>query len=186
MKPADQDPRYHPGGILAADPGLVDPNFRNTLVFLASHTAEGAFGLIMNRPLGKSLGQLEFENDLPESLASVPVYAGGPVQPEQLLITIFEAGPHDTDLTCRFDVDPKDVVQALQRKDRYVRAFLGYSGWGEGQLDQELSQQAWRVCPPSQALLDDRFLSGLWSVFASGDNRWRELLPFLPEQPEQN
>jgi putative transcriptional regulator len=186
MKPTDDASTYHPGGILAADPGLMDPNFRHTLVYLASHSAEGAFGLVMNRPLGKTLGELPVQVELPKALSGVPVYAGGPVRQEQLMIAVFEAGPRDVDLACRLEVDTRDVVQALGRKDRWVRAFLGYAGWGEGQLDQELSQRAWKVCRPSQALFDERLIGGLWSVFAGGDDRWRELLPFLPVDPGLN
>lgn len=186
MRPNEDPPTYHPGEILAADPGLADPNFRHTLVYLANHSAEGAFGLIMNRPTGKSLGELPVQIQLPDALANIPVYAGGPVRQEQLLIAVFEAGNQDSELVCRLEVNPADVVEAMSRKDRWVRAFLGYAGWGEGQLDQELSHHAWKICRPSHALLDERLIGGLWPVFVGGDDRWRELMPFLPDEPGLN
>jgi putative transcriptional regulator len=68
----------------------------------------------------------------------------------------------------------------------WVRAFLGYAGWGEGQLEGELEQKAWQVCTPDVSLFEDRYLNGLWSVFVSGDDRWRRLIQHMPDDPEMN
>jgi putative transcriptional regulator len=186
MKPNEEHDLYHPGAVLAAAPELSDPNFRQTLVYLAEHSKDGAFGLVMNRPSGKTVGDISPPNAVPDSCLRIPVMQGGPVHSEQLLFAVFAGGERDSDLVCRIGLGLEEVTTALTRDNEWVRAFLGYSGWGEGQLEGELAQQAWVICPPSTFLFNESLVGGLWSVFVTGDNRWRNLLSFLPDQPELN
>ena len=174
------------GSILVAVPDLRDPNFHQTVVYVAEHNKEGAFGLVMNRPLGKTLRDVADIPGIPDALADVRVFSGGPVNQENLLLAFFVPGGTEDEIACRLDL-PLDEAEDILRGDAgWVRAFSGYAGWGEGQLDGELEAQAWKVCPPDPVLFEEKYLQGLWSVYVSDDNRWRGLLPFLPEDPGRN
>jgi putative transcriptional regulator len=174
------------GQVLAASPGLMDPNFTQTLVFMAEHNEKGAFGLVMNRPTGKSLGDVAKLPDISDELSRVQVYFGGPVRPEQLLVVLFFRGDSDSNIECRLDAPLEEAVAVLRSGDGWVRAFSGYAGWGEGQLEGELTQDAWKICLADPVLFEERYAAGLWSVFISGDSRWRHLLDHLPEDPGAN
>src|SRR4051812_22924204 len=77
------------GQLLLAHPALRDPNFKRTVILLSVHNAEGAMGVVLNRPLNKQLGEVNAEFAL-SPLAGVPLYYGGPVNPEQLIIVSWQ------------------------------------------------------------------------------------------------
>jgi putative transcriptional regulator len=167
------------GLVLAAAPELLDPNFHKTVVYLAEHGVAGALGFVMNRPLGRKLAEVTKAEDLPEILKGVPVFEGGPVKPGSLLFARFQRGPSDEELVCEILADPAAVKDAGN-----VRAFAGYSGWGEGQLERELTEHSWKVCPPHVALLEQPVPPALWPAFAGRDQRWRKLQSLLPKDTE--
>jgi len=141
----------------------------------------------INRPTGKGLGEVLANQEVSKSLADVPVHYGGPVQPNNLLIAVFQqTGAADKEVSCTLNSNLEQAEAFLQDKNGWVRAFVGYSGWGEGQLEGELATSSWKVCPPDPELFDERLLSGLWSFYVTGDTRWRSLLPHLPKNPGQN
>ena len=180
------DPTSLAGTVLASSPELLDPNFRQTLIFIANHDAEGAFGLVLNRPLNKCLSDVATGPDLSKVIAQVPVYQGGPVRPEHLLVALFTQGTREDEIACHLDA-PLDVTEdAIQSGKGWVRAFAGYAGWGEGQLEDELANDAWQVCTPDPTLFDPRLTAGLWPFFISEDDSWRDLLPHLPNDPSRN
>ncbi len=174
------------GLILAASPAMLDPNFNQSLVYVAEHNAKGALGLIMNRPLGRKLGEVARSPDLPAAVLELPVFLGGPVQRTGLLFAIFRRGATDEEVRCELNPDPLALAELPEGKDCWVRAILGYAGWGGGQLEGELQQNAWTICPPHTVLLDESCAPNLWRVFISDDQRWRRLLPLLPQDPELN
>lgn len=186
MNPEYEEFKPLAGALLAASPGLQDPNFRETLVYLADHNEEGAFGLVMNRPLGKTLSEAITLPDLSEKLANVPVLYGGPVQPTHLVISQFSVGGAEEQLLCQLTSNLSEAAAFLEDERGWVQAYAGYSGWGEGQLEVELEQKAWKICHPDPVLFDARMLGGLWSVIIAEDDRWRNLLSFLPDDPELN
>ncbi|MCG3146593.1 MAG: hypothetical protein PCFJNLEI_00024 [Verrucomicrobiae bacterium] len=163
------------GKVLVATPVLLDPNFHQTVVYIAEHSAAGALGFVMNRPLGQTLGAVTKATDLPAGLQDVPVFIGGPVKPNSLLFARFRRGPHDEDVRCEILTDPTKGTSAG------IRAFAGYSGWGEGQLERELTEESWKVVAPHVALLEDPVPPALWAAFISEDQRWRKLYPLLPK-----
>ncbi|HET9728209.1 MAG TPA: YqgE/AlgH family protein [Acidimicrobiia bacterium] len=137
------------GRLLVATPPLVDPNFDRTVVLVLEHGDDGALGIVLNRPSATALGEI-----LPEwsPLASGPrvVFTGGPVMPEAV-IALGRVGPpggaegfvsllHDL-VTLDLDRDPLDLGAPLDS----LRVFVGYAGWGPGQLENELAQHAWFV-----------------------------------------
>ena len=169
------------GLVLAAAPELIDPNFHKTVVYIAEHGAAGALGFVMNRPLGRKLVEVTKAADLPETLKDVPVFEGGPVKPNGLLFARFKRGHGDEEVICEIIADPSEVSGT-----KCIRAFAGYSGWGEGQLERELSEHSWKVCRPHVALLEEPVPPALWPAFVSDDQRWRKLQSMLPKDTGQN
>lgn len=169
------------GLVLAATPELLDPNFHKTVVYVAEHGVAGALGFVMNRPLGKKLSEVTSEPSLPAALKDLPVFEGGPVKPGSLLFVRFKRGVNDEEVACEIVADPAEL-----KVSGCVRAFAGYSGWGEGQLERELGEQAWKVCKPHVALLEEPVPPALWPAFVSADQRWRKLQSLLPKDTGQN
>lgn len=164
--------------MLLAHPALKDPNFRRAVVLMSAHSSEGAMGVVLNRPLGKHLGELNGEFAL-GALASVPIFTGGPVQTEQLLLVAWQPQPDGFRL--HFGVEPDRATQLAAEEGTEVRAFLGYSGWSGGQLEKELKQNTWIVADVPAGLLSQPPGTGLWrSVLGALGDEWR----LLADEPE--
>lgn len=174
------------GRVLAAMPTLEDPNFYQTLVFVAEHDADGALGFVVNRPLDKALGEVVQGADLADELGAIPVYAGGPVQRERMALALFMPGEKRGSWMCRLGLPLEQLEAHLRDKRACVRAFAGYAGWAAGQLDREIAHGSWKVCRPDATLFKTHLVAGLWPFFISGDVRWKSLLPHLPRETERN
>lgn len=172
------------GRVLLAAPELVDPNFNQTLVWVAEHSEEGALGFILNRPIEKTLGEVAGGPGLTDVLRSVPLGFGGPVQPGQLALVVFvqQAGAW----MCRWGLPPEQLESFQADAAARVRAYLGYAGWGEGQLDREMRDGAWKVVPAEAVMLEPRLARGLWPLLVHGDDRWRALQKHLPRDEGRN
>jgi putative transcriptional regulator len=171
------------GSLLLAHPAMHDPNFRHSVVLMSAHNAEGAMGVVLNRPLGKRLGELNGEFAL-GALASVPLFKGGPVQTEQLLLAAWEEQPDGFRL--HFGIEPDRAIQLLGEEGTEVRAFFGYSGWSAGQLENEMKHHTWIVADVPEDLLTQAQDDSLWrTVLGRAGPEWR-LLAGEPENPEQN
>ena len=185
---SDTPPASRHGRLLVAAPALEDPNFRRTVVLMLEHSPEGALGLVLNRPT-----PLVSREALPAGLADLMpederVFQGGPVQPEAvILLADFEDASKAA--TIAFGsvgiVDPEGEVTA-HGGVRAIRAFGGYAGWGAGQLERELAEDAWVDAPADAAdvFTDDH--RGLWSrVLERKGGSWR-LIARMPEDPTVN
>ena len=140
-------------------------------------------GVVLNRPIGKRLGELNGEFAL-GTLAGVPLFRGGPVQTKQLLLAAWQPQPDGFRL--HFGIEPDKAIQLLAEDDTTVRAFLGYSGWSAGQLETEMSQHTWIVADVPEDLLTQAQDDSLWrTVLGRAGPEWR-LLAGEPENPEQN
>ena len=136
---------------LIAMPALADPNFFQTVVYIGEHNANGALGLVINRPLNLSLGQLLEHLQIAthrRDLAAVPVYSGGPVQPEQGFVVHSPIGHWGATLRVTDQIGittSRDILQAVAdgQGPHYLLVALGYAGWGSGQLERELVDNAW-------------------------------------------
>jgi putative transcriptional regulator len=171
------------GSLLLAHPAMKDPNFRRSVVLMSAHNAEGAMGVVLNRPLGKRLGELNGEFAL-GALAGVPLFKGGPVQTEQLLLAAWQTRPDGFRL--HFGIEPDKAAQLLADEGATVRAFLGYSGWSAGQLENELRGNTWIVADVPEDLLTGAADDALWrSVLGRAGIEWK-LLADEPENPEEN
>ena len=149
MRPMNYHQHEHSdltGSLLVAVPTLLDPNFRRAIIFLTRHeTKEGALGVILNRPSGRTLGDL---TESPDDLKKVPVFEGGPVEQQQLLlarILLMEQG-------ARFESYDREESDSMS-DNRGFRAFSGYAGWSEGQLESEIKEKSWLILPPTAPLL---------------------------------
>lgn len=149
------------GKFLVAMPGLRDPHFFRTVVFMCAHSQEGSLGLVINRPHAASLKDILGQLHVPWHRVGSPlVYNGGPVAPERGFI-LYE---HNLDIPGYLQVLPDLYMgtspELLRRmaeaegEERFLLA-LGYAGWGDGQLDIELKQNAWLVAEMDRRILFD-------------------------------
>jgi putative transcriptional regulator len=168
------------GSLLVAHPNMLDPNFRRTVLFISAHDAEdGAMGVIINRPLDKHVGDVVTE-PTPAELADVPVFLGGPVGKNQLMIAAFEWQKGEG-LKLHHN-----MLEETNEKAATVCAFIGYAGWTAGQLEAELEQKAWLVRKPSRSLVRLDRLPQLWFDIMRGLGPWYKLLAAAPDDPSLN
>ena len=171
------------GSLLLAHPAMKDPNFRRSVILMSAHNAEGAMGVVLNRPLGKRLGELSGDFAL-GPLASVPLYKGGPVQAEQLVLAAWQT--RDDGFRLHFGIEPDKAQQLMSEDDTHVRGFLGYSGWSAGQLEGEMQRKTWVVVDVPEDLLTHPQDDSLWrTVLGREGAEWR-LLANEPEDPATN
>ena len=176
-------PQCLAGSLLIAHPILKDPNFKRTVVLMTSDSDEGALGVVLNRPCGKTLGQLGGEFALSE-LTSVPVFTGGPVETNQLILAAWQV--RTTGFQFHVGLDPEKATALLTEENTHVRAYLGYSGWGKGQLKGELKASTWIVSPiPSDLFTYDPDQT-LWRTVLKGKGEEWRLFAEEPEDPQDN
>jgi putative transcriptional regulator len=167
------------GHLLIAMPSLQDPNFSRTVTYVCEHSEEGALGIVINRPLDLDLGtvfeQLELEPSADPILARTPVLQGGPVSQERGFV-LHEVLP---DLETPYDASmvvterirvttSQDILTAMAsgRGPRRALLALGYAGWGAGQLEQEMSDNAWLSVPANLKILFDTPFDQRWQAAA--------------------
>jgi putative transcriptional regulator len=175
------------GKLLIASPALVDPNFARTVVFITEHNEDGAMGIVLNRPSETAVEAVV--PPLADIAGSEPVYVGGPVQPEAIVLLAEFADPDaaawivvaDVGLASA-DVDLDDLAAAVRRG----RVYAGYSGWGSSQLEAEMEQGSWIVEPPLPVELFPDDPATLWSDVLARKGGQYSLLARMPEDPSQN
>ena len=159
--------------LLVASPALLDPNFLHSVVLLVEYDDEGALGLVLNRPLPLALEQVCEEGGMSyRGSTEATAWRGGPVDPQRGILLVQGGLPEDEDTVLDFThfvSHRKDLLENLlaDPQARY-RLFLGYSGWGPGQLDQELELGAWTPRPLVSEWLLHPDPSGLWQVALAG------------------
>lgn len=174
----DPYPENLAGSLLMAHPALRDPNFRRTVVLMSVHGEDGAMGVVLNRPLGKTLGDVNGSFAY-GPLSSVPVFAGGPVQLEQLIMVGWQK--RDDGFRLHFGVEPDQALELVAQQNTQLRAFVGFSGWSAGQLENEMKLKTWVVAPMPPELMDITPDAGLWrNVLGSLSPEWK----LLANEPE--
>jgi putative transcriptional regulator len=173
------------GSMLLAAPHLRDANFFRTVLILAAHTPEnGAYGYILNSPLGKRVADF-LSGPEHDALGNVEVFFGGPVAENQLTFAALRwSQKHDKVL-----IKPQlSLREAIEQRalGREVRAFLGYSGWTKGQLENELTARAWIVSQPQRDVLRSLNRDSLWQHLLENMGPGFALLAHTPEQPDLN
>lgn len=159
------------GQVLIAGPSLQDPNFQRTVIVICEHSDEGALGIVYNRPspitVAEALPPLADTH-----LAGRRLFLGGPVQTENIFVIHDDenAGGDEINSGLFFGGDPElldRLCQGLKAGDgKTVQLFAGYSGWGAGQLEFEMSQGAWIVAPS-----DNRQI-----LSTETEDKWRQAL----------
>ena len=168
--------------LLVAMPTLADPNFVQSVTLVCEHTAKGALGIVINRPLenmalGDVLDQLSLETRQ-EGLRGQPILRGGPVQQDRGFVLHPPGGPKDGQWDSTLQVSPtlhvttsRDILGSMARGAGPVSAVvaLGYAGWDAGQLEDEIRSNAWLNAPVDDAI-----------IFATPfDQRWQAALKLL-------
>ncbi len=176
------------GQLLIATPSLLDPNFRRSVVFVLEHTPEGAVGVVLNRPTGVAAGEAVPEL-APLMHDDDQVFVGGPVQPRSVIALAEFAQPDPADEAIVGPIAPIDVgagVDEVAERVSRVRVFAGYAGWGEGQLDDELTEEAWFTEPalPGDVFADDA--EQLWNRVLGRMGSQYRLIASMPDDPSLN
>lgn len=180
-----ETPRSLAGSLLVAHPNMLDPNFRRAVLFISAHDPDdGAFGVIINRPLDRNVADLMSEAP-PEGLAGVPVFLGGPVGKNQLMFAAFEWRKGEG-LQLNHNVGVDEATARAGDDPMSIRAFVGYAGWGAGQLEAEMKQRAWIIHKASRTALKPERLSKLWFDIMRGLGPWYKMLAAAPDDPSLN
>jgi putative transcriptional regulator len=170
---ADQD-RFITGQLLVATPEMKDPRFAETVIYMVKHDADGAFGLVINRPMAK--GSFEdllkgFGTEINDAKGEVVIHYGGPVSNERGFVL------HSDDITIESSMKVANgiamtadvkMIEAMARGKgpRQSLVMLGYVGWAPGQLEMELKADSWFVIPGDKSLVFDK----------DADEKWREAM----------
>jgi len=183
----DIDPDSLRGKLLIASPALEDPNFDRAVVLITEHGEEGAMGIVLNRP-----SESEVAAVIPELEAIAgeePIFVGGPVQPEALVVL---GEFSDPDAAAWIVVAGVGLVSAQTDLDelpdsvRRGRVYAGFSGWGPGQLEDEIDEEAWIVEAPMPAELFPEDPDTLWSDVLDRMGGEYAIVARMPEDPSLN
>lgn len=171
------------GSLLIARPALQEGTFRHTVILMSNHTREGAMGVVLNRPLQRTLGEMDGDYAL-GPLAGVPVFQGGPVQTDQMILAAWRL--QDGGFQLHFGLDPAKATALAAEENMVLRAFLGYSGWSGGQLEGELRRSTWVTAPIPPDLMAHRHDETLWrAVLRTVSLEWK-VMTQGPDDPTQN
>lgn len=160
--------------LLIAMPTLHDPNFEKTVIYLCEHHEQGSVGLIINRPMQYPLSivfeQLDIEPIRVEQNRT-PLLFGGPVQPERGFVIHKQAGGWRSSLLLQDEVTvttSNDIIRAIAQDvgPQDVLVTLGYACWAESQLDKEVMDNVWLVCPYKSEILYEVPFEQRWDYAA--------------------
>jgi putative transcriptional regulator len=177
------------GDILIADPFLKDPNFMRSVVFICEHQHEGSFGFVLNKGYEQVLSDVISTADG----CNMPLYYGGPVQMDtihflhqrpdlisggtEVMNGIYWGGEFDEVI---------DLIQQNKLEDKDIRFFLGYSGWGEGQLEEELNTKSWITRKGTKSLIFHNKVEQLWKdALSSLGGEYQQMVNY-PLDPQLN
>ncbi len=183
---------YGKGSFLIANPVLPDPNFSRTVVLLCNHNDEGSFGLVVNRKSDLKAREMFPENSLLQSYDR-EVFIGGPVSQSQVFYLVRHAGP----LAELEEICPgvhlgmswehlEDLYPRLEEPNEDLRFFLGYSGWGAGQLAGEMDQRSWLVSQATEAFVFAPEVKTIWREVVRSLGKDYEYLLNAPVDPRWN
>ncbi|HPG11211.1 MAG TPA: YqgE/AlgH family protein [Chitinophagaceae bacterium] len=178
-----------PGILLIADPFLKDPNFLRTVVFLCEHKTEGSFGFVLNRQYENTLGEIipELENN------NIPVFYGGPVQMDSIhfLHQYPETIPGSQEVMKGiYWGGDFDMVVDLLKNDKLdpakIRFYIGYSGWSEGQLSQEMDEKTWLTVKATRKIVFHKDAKEIWKDSLKQLGGDYEIMVNFPIDPQLN
>lgn len=156
--------------MLIAMPDMADPNFSRSVTLLCQHNEEGAIGITINRQSGFTLGELFFQLNIPcdnQEISSITVLEGGPVSPDHGFVLHTPVEGYDSSVKINDDImvtTSRDIVSAIAAGEgpEHFLIALGYAGWGDGQLESEMRQNAWLSVPVDKGILFETSLQNRW------------------------
>lgn len=160
---------------LIAMPSLRDPNFFHGVTYVCEHNTDGAMGLMINRPLdirmGEVLGQMNIHTEI-EELRRKPVFLGGPVQCERGFVLHRPLGNWDVTMPITDSLgvtSSRDILEAMAMGGgpEVCLIALGYAGWGPGQLERELADNAWINVPADERVVFQTAPEQRWEAAAA-------------------
>lgn len=178
------------GKLLIASPRILDPNFSRTVVLMADHGAEGALGLVLNRPTEARVGEVVDQLAWLAGEDDEPIWLGGPVASDGVIVVAEFDDPARAAMVIDGDLglvpaevgDHDEFAVGLRR----TRVFAGHAGWEAGQLEAEMEEDSWIV---ETALPEDVFTAdaeGLWGAVLRRKGREYALLATMPADPSLN
>jgi len=156
--------------MLIAMPAMADPNFSRSVTLLCQHNEDGAIGITINRQSTFTLGELLFQLNIPcenQTISSMMVLEGGPVSPDHGFVLHTPVEGFDSSIQINEDImvtTSRDVLAAIaagKGPDKFLVA-LGYAGWGDGQLEFEMRQNAWLSVQADKNILFESALPQRW------------------------
>jgi putative transcriptional regulator len=177
------------GKLLLASPVLQDPNFARSVVLIADHGEDGAMGLVLNRPAASTVGDV-----LPDlgwlTGEDAPVFMGGPVAETSVIVLAEFVRPEVAGALVEPDLGfvgaAADGREDLEGAVSRARVFAGHAGWGPGQLDDELAEEAWIVESPQREEIFSDDPEDLWGAVLRRKGRRWALLATMPPDPSAN
>ncbi|MCI0651553.1 MAG: YqgE/AlgH family protein [Planctomycetes bacterium] len=186
-----------PGQYLIASPSLLDENFRRTVILICEHGADGSLGLVVNRATPLTLERLDPRFALGERAAGAPgtIYLGGPVEKNRLMVLkspqvgfpgqVVREVAAGLGLVANIDDTLSHLHSGPQELEGY-RFFLGYAGWGKGQLQKELREGSWIIRDPDTRLAFHRDPGRLWQELLRDRGGRYSLYAEMPHDPDLN
>ena len=154
------------GRLLVATPQLLDPNFARSVLLMIQHDRDGALGLVLNHPTGKSVQELWREVGSSPCQSTQPVYLGGPVPGPLMALHVNPQWADASPSPGIFFAAKKQHLDALVLHEAAAyKVFIGHAGWGAGQLESEIDQGAWRSLPATAEF-----------IFSTEDDLWETVL----------
>jgi putative transcriptional regulator len=160
------------GKLLIAMPSMPDPHFEKSVIFMCAHSRQGAMGLIINKPIeGLSIRDMLGKLEIPATADGLhaPILFGGPVQMGRgFVLHSGDYAANEATLAITADISltaTTDILRAIGegRGPRKSAMALGYAGWGEGQIENEIRANGWIHCDNDSALLFDAALEKKWA-----------------------
>ena len=190
--PEPSNEEYGKGYFLIANPVLPDPNFSRTVVLLCNHDGEGSFGLVINRsaPIDPKevFGQMGMAD-----FSSGKIYVGGPVSPSQVfyLCRSEETLPELEKICDEVYMGMswellENLMTRLKNPEKNIRFYLGYSGWGAGQLAGEMTRLSWLTSQASGEFVFQENEEGIWANVVRSLGKNYEYLIKAPVNPQWN
>lgn len=177
-------------GQLLLDSGQLRGSFfHRSVVLICHHDSDGAFGLVLNHPTEKKVGEV-LVADLPELLKEERLYIGGPVQTNALTYLHTDTFLPDANvipnLNMGHSLDDLQEITAEFSPGRQLRCFAGYSGWTSGQLDSEMQRKAWLTHPASVEFVFGNATQELWKQILTEKGWQYRLIADGPEDLSWN
>ena len=175
------------GKLLIASPALADPNFERSVVLITEHGEDGAMGIVLNRPSESEVAAVIPE--LEPIAGPEPIFVGGPVQPEALVVLGEFSNPDKAAWIVVAEVglvSAQAELEELPEAVRRGRVYAGFSGWAPGQLEDEIDEESWIIEAPLPRELFPENPDTLWSDVLARMGGEYALVARMPEDPSLN